>query len=284
MNSAVKRLARLLLGRELRNWLRAPTQSLRWIRDDIRFRLGSVSAIEMRPGWKLRSHPAAMEFAYSAQISDPEQVEEFDGFLSYAREGMSLFDIGAHFGLFSLAACHYGGPLGRAVAVDPSPVATRIMRIQAALNDVSERMLIVQATAAEDTGERFMVSTGVQGAGYYLPPVDHSGRELTATRAVTIDSLSTLTGLEPTHIKIDVEGGEQAVLAGGKRVLSALPGPVLFLELHNRMVREHGGDPRESLAAVRRYGYTVFSSTGEETGDEAVLERDLVRIVCLKRQ
>ena len=82
----------------------------------------------MRPGWLITCHPAAYRCAYHLQINDPEQVLEFDNFIDNSFQGMVLFDVGAHFGLFSLAALHYGGPGSRAIAVDPSPIAVRFLK------------------------------------------------------------------------------------------------------------------------------------------------------------
>ena len=282
MRQRAKNFARLVLSRNLRNWLRAPGRSTRWIVDELRHRAGFVSTVEMRPGWRLRAHPAAIHFSYSAQLLDPEQVLEFDQFLSCTRPGMTLFDIGAHFGLFSLAACHYGGKGALAVAVDPSPVATRMISIQARLNSVSEQIMIIEASVSLDFAEHLMVSTGVLGAGYFLPPGDHSDAELTSTRAVTLDSLTEKAGRPPTHVKIDVEGEEQSVLAGASETLGGPGAPILFMELHNRMIRERGGDPSLTLSTVRAWGYVIYLCDGREADDGMLLSLDLVRVMCLK--
>ena len=71
----------------------------------------------------LRSRHSAFHRGYSWCTSDDELIEELDSFIAHCRRGMVLFDVGAHFGVFSLAALHYGGPDAIAVAVDPSPAA-----------------------------------------------------------------------------------------------------------------------------------------------------------------
>ena len=69
--------------------------------------------------------------------------------------------------------------------------------------------------------------------------------ELTKTAAVTIDQLADQFGA-PTHIKIDVEGHEAAVLLGREKTLSRFA-PLPVLELHNEMIRSEGGDPSDVL-------------------------------------
>src|SRR5437868_12046222 len=100
---------RALLPRGVRNWLRSPTKSLAWGYRETKYFFGVTEKIEIRPGWSVRCHPLAYSHSYHAQLEDPDQAAEFDSFLSYCTERMILFDIGAHFGLFSLAALHFGG-------------------------------------------------------------------------------------------------------------------------------------------------------------------------------
>jgi FkbM family methyltransferase len=208
-------------------------------------------------------------------------VAEFDGFVNNASEGMILFDIGAHFGLFSIAALHYGGKKARAVAVDPSPVAVRLTRIQARLNQVADRLCIVQASVAAHTGQQSMVAVGVLANGFYVAPgPEHSAGEVVHTNAITLDSLAEETQLLPTHIKIDVEGSEAAVLRGAERLLAEQPAPMLFLELHNEIISRGGGDPRETLMLLRNAGYEMFRVDGGEIAEAAILDTPLIRIIA----
>ncbi|MGB8509074.1 MAG: FkbM family methyltransferase [Pyrinomonadaceae bacterium] len=282
MSLSAKRIARTYTPRALRNWLRSPARSVEWVWNEAQHLAGANRRIEMRPGWRLRSHPSAYRFAYFAQDDDPAQVAEFNAFIATCRPGMSLFDIGAHFGLFSLAALHYGGDDARAVAVDPSPTAARMLKIQSRLNRMSDRLTIVQAAVGESTGAQRMVATGVNGAGYLVAPGDHPASELTETRTTTLDQLVEDFNLTPTHLKIDVEGYEAAVLRGGRNTLTQANAPVLFLELHHRIISEQGGDPAETLDHLREFGYAVHSLNGATLSDELILAEPLIRIVAMK--
>lgn len=278
-----RRATRAFLPRAARNWLRSPSVSARWAWDQCKFFLGARTSVEMRPGWWLTCHPAAYRCAYFAQKNDPEQVAEFDGFVRHASPGMILFDVGAHFGLFSLAALHFGGPRAQAVAVDPSPVASRLMNTQARLNHSGDRLQVIQASAADVSGWQNMVAVGVSASGYYVaPPQGHPQSELSRTRAVTLDGIVADLGIRPTHIKIDVEGDEAAVLRGGKKTLSQTPGPILFLEIHNEIVRGLGENPDATLKLLSDYGYETFTSDDAPIDDDEILSRTLIRIIARK--
>jgi FkbM family methyltransferase len=214
-------------------------------------------------------------------VEDAEQAAEFDCFLAHCRPGMVLFDIGAHFGLFSLAALHYGGPTAQAVAVDASPTAARMIQIQTRLNAVGERLQVLQACVCDHPGHSPMVAVGVQADGYFVAPSpDHPPSEATLIKATTLDCLMDEFHLRPSHVKIDVEGFEGSVLRGGKEVLGGQPSPVLFLELHNQIIRQKGEDPAETVAFVEGLGYTIFDVVGRPVSREALLAPPLVRCVA----
>ena len=85
-----------------------------------------------------------------SQLTDPEQSEEFRNFVRYCDASMCLFDIGASYGAFSLVAAHFGGT---AIAVEPSPIATRFIRVECQLNGFGKKIRIVEACAGEMIGE-----------------------------------------------------------------------------------------------------------------------------------
>jgi len=239
----------------------------------------------MRPGWSIACHPVAYRVGYSVQLTDEEQGAELDAFIAECRPGMVLFDAGAHFGVFTLAALHYGGPTARAVAVDPSDTARRIMQIQFRRNGVEDRVRLVKACVGDRVGAQPMVAVGVIATGYYVAPsAHHSGRELTVCEVTTLDEIVRRFELRPTHIKIDVEGAEAAALRGGAGVLSSTSPPLLFIELHNDLIRSAGGDPSEVLSLLRDLRYEPSATDGRPLDRIALPDRGVVRLIARPRR
>ena len=279
----MRTVIKALVPRTLRNWLRSPSASIQWCAHELQFRLGGPVDVELRPGWTFRCHPAAASFARAQQTQDPDQVAEFDCFISWCSPGMVLFDAGAHFGVFSLAGLHYGGGMAQAVALDPSPVACRLLRLHAKLNDVQDRLRVVQAAVAAVDGTQHLVDAGVAAVHYQLLPESrHRADEMTPAKAVTLDEVARTSGLRPTHIKIDVESAELAALKGSRQVLSQASPPVLFLELHNEMIRTRDGNPRDAVDYLRAQRYRLFGMDGHALTEQAVLERSLIRVYALR--
>jgi FkbM family methyltransferase len=279
------RLVRTLVPRGFRNWLRNPRLSVRRVLDEVRYLMGGIEEGEPLPGWRVRCHPAAWREAYQAHVTDPAQGRELAAFAQLARPGMVLFDIGAHYGAFSLAALHFGGPSAQAVAVDPSPAAARMLARQARLNGVADRMVVIRAGAAEREGRIALVAAGVIAAGYYVPPAaHHTATERTRVEAVTVDGLCQRVGRHPTHLKIDVEGAEAAVLRGASRTLASAAPPLVFLELHAAIIRYRGGDPTEPLDLLRDAGYELVGWDGAPRSPHELAAADLVRFLARHRE
>lgn len=279
-----KRIVRACIPRSVRDWLRSPAKSLEWAWAETKYAVGLSEAIQIRPEWSLLCHPGAYKFAYWAQDSDPDQVAEFDAFISSCMPGMTLFDIGAHFGLFSFAALHYGSPTSRAIAIDPSTTATRMIKIQAELNSLSDRISIVKASVGADMGWKDMVTVGVHSGGYLVEATEsHTIGERTRIQSITLDQLVEVFQVVPTHIKIDVEGSEAEVLLGGSKVLRSEYAPLLFIELHNKIIRERQGDPNKTLSILHDLGYTIFAVNGTPLDSNAILNLPLLRVVARKR-
>ena len=268
-------LIRRTVPRPLRNWLRSPSKSVEWIWDTARYSLGVTDTLTFPPDVRIAMHPHAYKVACKAQVAEPEESAEFQNFLSYCSAEMFLFDIGAHYGMFSLAAAHFGG---RAVAVDPSAMAIRMIQRQRTLNHANDKIRTLQAAVSDASGALQMLSSGVFSEGYFKLAAGRSANELTKIRAVTIDEMTSEFGA-PTHIKIDVEGHEAAALRGGRETFRR-QSPTLFLELHNQMVAAEGGDPNAALDELQELGYAPFSFAGEALDRPAIFGKPITRLVA----
>jgi FkbM family methyltransferase len=275
--AAFRDLARRAVPRGLRLWLRHPVQSSRWLWHAVRARAGGAVTLRMRADWDVRCHPAAVQ-AFEAERDQPDLRAELGAFVDLCRAGMILFDIGAHYGLFTLAAIHWGGAAARVVAVDPSAAALTVFDANMRLAGAGARVQRFGVAAGAEEGKTELL-TGGAGAWQMMVPPDGPRRDAVAVPMVTLDALSARTGLVPTHVKIDVEGEEDAVLRGGERLLRR-HAPIVFLELHAGILRRSARSPEQVVERLAQFGYRRFEIDGRAVTAPEAAALEVARIVC----
>ena len=277
-SDVIRSTARALLPRGVRNFLRAPRRALRLWLDQRR-----EMVHEPRTGWSLRCPQVAVDMAFYLQRDDPPQVEEFDDFLGLIRplRDPLLLDIGCHFGLFSFAVAHYCGAGTRAVAVDPSGLACRMVERIRDRNGWQKQIEVVQAAAGAEVGSLEMIDCGPASSGYFNLPGDQPVQDRIVVPMVTIDQLRQKAGRVPTVVKIDVESFEGEVLAGGRETLQNHD-VVVCLEVHHQMIRGRGGDPALPVKRLREFGYRKFERGGKSITPEELVPEEISRFIARK--
>jgi len=140
------------------------------------------------------------------------------------RPGMTVFDVGASVGFQAVLAARLVGSGGRVIAFEPLPENAARARHNARLNDFRHLEILEVAVAAADGAARFQAGEGVNWG-----KLDAAGALSVKVRS--LDSVAEERSARPAAIKIDVEGGELAVLEGARRLLSDAA-PILFIDCH----------------------------------------------------
>jgi FkbM family methyltransferase len=135
-----------------------------------------------------------------------------------ARAGDVVWDIGANVGLFSFAAAVGASPEGRVLALEPDAVLVALLRRSAAADQQHAPVEVLPVAVTDDLGVgQFHIARRNRSTSY----LDGFGTSQTggirATKLVPTVSLDWLAERFPAPdiIKIDVEGAELNVLAGG---------------------------------------------------------------------
>lgn len=166
------------------------------------------------------------------------------------KPGMTVFDVGANAGYFSMIAGALVGKAGRVIALEPDPRVVEVLRRNVGANGF-ENATVVQAAAYNSCGE---VSLGCAPATSWSGIYYERPTKRIEVRAVTLDSLCDELGLERVDfVKIDVEGAEGVVLEGMSGVLSRHR-PQVLLELHGDYANalDH-----PAVCLLRKFQYTT---------------------------
>jgi FkbM family methyltransferase len=175
------------------------------------------------------------------------------------RPGMTCYDIGANVGFYTLLFSELAGARGAVVAFEPTPRNCRFLRRHVSINGCGNVAVQELALGNFDGVTRF--DEGVDTSQGHL-----SATGSLAVRCARIDTLIAAGAIAPPDVmKIDVEGAEAAVLAGGAEVLARCK-PTIFLATHGKQVH------LECCRFLSALGYRLAPIGGAaiETCDEIV--------------
>jgi FkbM family methyltransferase len=214
-----------------------------WAADRIRNRDGEI---QHGAGRGLKFNPGRANAGYLLGTSEP-QVQ--GAFAELIRPEMTVYDIGANVGFFSVIAARLVGPAGHVVSFEP--LANNADRIthNARLNNFAHVDVRLEALGNENGSVGFFSSdVPTLGRLAKLGAPDESCAEVFVT-VRRLDELVEQAGLPlPDLVKMDVEGGEVDVLLGARETL-AISRPILLVELHGT---------NESVASVlEEQGYLI---------------------------
>jgi FkbM family methyltransferase len=154
------------------------------------------------------------------------EKERTEMFLKIIKEGDIFYDIGAHFGFYSLIASQIIGDKGKIYAFEPHPYNLKILRKHIELNNITNVVIISAAVSDKPGKAKFAYGTGT-GTGHLSEKGDIE------VDIVSIDDLIQKKEiLPPSIIKIDVEGAEILVLKGAWNTITLFY-PVIFLAAHS---------------------------------------------------
>jgi len=151
--------------------------------------------------------------------------------LSVVKPGMTVIDIGAHIGYYTLLFAKCVGADGRVISFEPFPDNFALLQKNVQLNGLSQVQPRPQAvfSAAREITLAVPDHTLNPGQG----SVSHaSGSRKFLVQAVCLDSFCAQEALRPDLIKMDVEGAEQDVLLGARQTIAQWR-PKLLIELHH---------------------------------------------------
>jgi FkbM family methyltransferase len=202
--------------------------------------------------------------------------------------GMTVLDIGAHHGLYTLLASKRVGPEGRVLAFEPSPRERRRLLRHLRINGCSN-VFVEPLALGDHSGEAdlFLVE-GAQDWCNSLRPPEVSERTSTVRVEVQrLDEVLRALGIRRVDfVKLDVEGAELSFLHGASKMLESVSRPAILAEVQDLRTRPWGYPAREIVQFLASAGYRWFALN--EDGDLQPVSSDLsfydANLVALPRE
>jgi FkbM family methyltransferase len=178
-------------------------------------------------------------------------------FARLIKPGMTVIDVGANFGYYTLLFGYLVEDDGYVYAVEPNPQVVARLRRSVDLNGLAKRTTIVGAAAGSSHGGEVIlyVPFGEAKNGTIIGSGDAISPDLGSIHRVPQVSLDEVAAKAPRIdlVKIDVEGSEEAVIFGLMRTLLR-DRPALVLEFNARRYC----DPRRFVDQLQ----SIYSEMG----------------------
>lgn len=170
--------------------------------------------------------------------------------VNIVRPGMTVLDVGAHCGYFSVLLGDLVGPEGRVLSFEPNPPIAELLRRTIAINGHDRRTTIREAALGDAEGIAWLavpanepknahIVTGKAVPGAYQVPV---------LRADQIPE-----ALNADFIKIDAEGAEEAIWRGLAGILAQSRPLTILLEFTSGRYQ----DPAGFLDEILSHGFSL---------------------------
>jgi len=177
---------------------------------------------------------------------EPEQTQAFQKII---RSGDVVFDVGAHYGYYTLLSSALAGPKGKVFAFEPSPGNIPCLKKHLDINHCDNVQVIELALSDHEGSARFD-NNASSGTGHL---------SLDGQIEVQITSLDAMSARlpAPNVLKIDCEGAEVEVLKGGEKTICSAK-PAIFLSTHGDGLKKTCFDLLES------WGYAPTCLHGDD--------------------
>ena len=179
---------------------------------------------------------------------------------SLTSPGMTIADVGANIGFYTLQMASWVGPSGRILAFEPDPFNARLLRARASA--AGSNVEVYQLALGEFAGTAMLYCSAYNRADNRIGQRQNEAHvEACEVQIRPLDALLAERGIERIDaLKIDVQGHEGQVLRGARKALAAGV-QWIWVEFSPDHLRGSGSDPEAFLAGLASLGMDLFEVT-----------------------
>ena len=191
----------------------------------------------------------------SLELSIFRSYEPFETSLLSAeiRPGMTIVDVGANIGYYTLLFSKLTGDQGRVYAFEPEPQNFSLLQQNLARNQRTNVVALNRAVS-DRAGESFLYLSTENYGDHQAYPSEDGRRKVPITMTRLDDCVKGPIDL----IKMDVQGFEAHALNGMEAVIAASPGLTIFTEFWPEGLHRAGSDAADFLCRLRSFGLEIF--------------------------
>lgn len=205
-----------------------------------------------------------------------QELGELELCAQLCKPGNVFWDVGANFGLYSLACAQKVGPTGVVYAVEPNDRARRQLKYGVSANGLAERVRILKYPLSDADGTADFYAAEESAFSGLSDTHRSKIADVSQVEVFKLDTLWKKYGSVPIDVmKIDVEGHEAAVLNGAAEAIQASRDIIIQLEIsHKNLDAARLQSLCQSLETAAQNGFALYGF--EEKGGLAKLREFVV--------
>ena len=199
--------------------------------------------------------------------------DELDAFV---KPGQTVMDIGANMGEVSFTLAQKVGAQGKVISFEPDAINYNRFEKNHALNTFGNIYLQKVGLGSSDGKFKMDINAlepGNLGSNRVLPTeIEEDFENARDVHITTLDGWISENPIDQlSFIKIDIEGYEVEAIKGGIETIKRFK-PVIYSELHDDKLKEHGSSARAYVDLLESIGYSLYPE------DEIDLSQNLDRV------
>jgi FkbM family methyltransferase len=185
-----------------------------------------------------------------------EQEDWFEDEIRFVRRwlgaGMRAIDVGANYGIYTVAAALSVGPTGRVWAFEPAPQCIAFLQRSLELNECAPQVTVKPIAISERSGSvPFLLAAMPETSA--IATAGAGSADIARRAASTLDEMARENGWRDIDlVKVDVEGHETQVIRGGAAFFAA-GSPLVMIE-----IKAMGSVDFSALELLAEMGYAMY--------------------------
>jgi FkbM family methyltransferase len=205
-------------------------------------------------------------------VLDTYEPETTHLFRQLLRPGMTVVDMGAFIGHYTILSAMEVGNSGHVFAFEPDLRILPKLEHNVRLSGCEDRVTIIPAAVSNKTGEGQLFSGKEGWLTIYPRAVDHMSAPI---EVISLDAYFGNLGWPTVNLmKMDIDGAEIWALEGMVELSRRNPHLKLVMKFAPYHIREAGGTPERFFETLQKVGFNRFFAISKELR-RLVIPRDL---------
>jgi len=185
-------------------------------------------------------------------------------FRSTVKPGMTVLDIGANIGEYTIIASYLVGDSGKVISFEPEPENYELLLKNIKHNNRKNVQAFQCGLADKKSDEILYLSSDNKGK-HSLAKLDGENKSIKVPIKTTDQVLSGININNVDVVKMDIEGAEALALKGMENVLKNSPSCILFCEFYPEALKRMNSNPLDFLSNLSSLGFLIYDIADKES-------------------